>query len=200
MISPTSSCTRPVPLAASRPVLVPLQCRVVRRRPHPELAVTRSLDPNAVDRAADTLLGSHGLVCAKLVPEMPDIVRLSGEWTSNDVRRSLFSDLEAPATNLVFFLLLVLAVYLLSKLRVGEDLFDLSKTDEPIPRNVEELEEAMKVYKEVPPEQQTEGQAGMVEELLREKAELLHERERGLVWLAGITLAAFWCAGLVNTL
>lgn len=40
----------------------------------------------------------------------------------------------------------------------------------------------------------------MVEELLREKAELLHERERGLVWLAVVTLITFWCAGFVNTL
>lgn len=40
----------------------------------------------------------------------------------------------------------------------------------------------------------------MVEELLREKAELLHERERGLVWLGLVTLITFWCAGFVSTL
>lgn len=50
---------------------------------------------------------------------------------------------------------------------------------------------------EVPPEQQTPQQATVVEELLREKQELLHERERGLVWLALCTLVVFWCAGLV---
>ncbi len=46
----------------------------------------------------------------------------------------------------------------------------------------------------------TPEESHVVEELLREKAELLHERERGLVWLGVVTLVTFWCAGLVSSL